>query len=140
MTQCRIDDTLLRGLSFPAKADDLMSFGCLNGLFVLGRSMGFIGHHLDQLRTTNVAVFEIFSRFASESMYDHVKWMGIGPFSFNRFLGCVAIRLKQPLYRHPWDDMTSALSPPSTDSQKWSLISGWNVKDITYISELAGQA
>ena len=27
-----------------------MSFGCLNGLFVLGRSMGFIGHHLDQLR------------------------------------------------------------------------------------------
>jgi len=55
------------------EADDLMSFGCLNGLFVLGRSMGFIGHHLDQLR------------------------------------------LKQPLYRHPWDD-------------------------ITYISELAGQA
>eukprot|EP00434_Breviolum_minutum_P034321 symbB.v1.2.030373.t1/scaffold3260.1/size60085/5 len=95
-----IDDTLLRRLSFPAKADDLMSFGCLNGLFVLGRSMGFIGHHLDQLR------------------------------------------LKQPLYRHPWDDMTSvALSPPSTaDSQKWSLVSGWNFKDITYISELAGQA
>eukprot|EP00434_Breviolum_minutum_P041135 symbB.v1.2.036589.t1/scaffold5200.1/size29896/2 len=43
------------------EADDLMSFGCLNRLFVLGRSMGFIGHHLDQLR------------------------------------------LKQPLYRHPWD-------------------------------------
>ncbi|CAK9087397.1 Probable ATP-citrate synthase subunit 1 (ATP-citrate (pro-S-)-lyase 1) (Citrate cleavage enzyme subunit 1) [Durusdinium trenchii] len=46
------------------EADDLMNFGCLNGLFVLGRSMGFIGHHLDQLR------------------------------------------LKQPLYRHPWDDIT----------------------------------
>mmetsp|Transcript_58068 Transcript_58068/g.136079 ORF Transcript_58068/g.136079 Transcript_58068/m.136079 type:complete len:1085 (-) Transcript_58068:79-3333(-) len=46
------------------EADDLMAFGCLNGLFVLGRSMGFIGHHLDQLR------------------------------------------LKQPLYRHPWDDIT----------------------------------
>jgi ATP citrate (pro-S)-lyase len=43
---------------------DLMSFGCLNGLFVLGRSVGFIGHFLDQLR------------------------------------------LKQPLYRHPWDDIT----------------------------------
>jgi ATP citrate (pro-S)-lyase len=46
------------------EADDLMSFGCLNGLFVLGRSTGFIGHYLDQLR------------------------------------------LKQPLYRHPWDDIT----------------------------------
>jgi len=46
------------------EADDLMSFGCLNGLFVLGRSIGFIAHYLDQLR------------------------------------------LKQPLYRHPWDDIT----------------------------------
>merc|ERR1712048_193569 len=55
------------------EADDLMSFGCLNGLFVLGRSIGFIGHYLDQLR------------------------------------------LKQPLYRHPWDD-------------------------ITYIQELAGES
>ncbi|CAE8600624.1 unnamed protein product [Polarella glacialis] len=27
------------------ECDDLMSFGCLNGLFVLGRSMGFIGHY-----------------------------------------------------------------------------------------------
>ena len=55
------------------ECDDLQSFGCLNGLFVLGRSIGFIGHYLDQLR------------------------------------------LKQPLYRHPWDD-------------------------ITYIQELAGQS
>jgi len=46
------------------ECDDLMSFGGLNGLFVLGRSIGFIGHYLDQLR------------------------------------------LKQPLYRHPWDDIT----------------------------------
>merc|ERR1712232_94633 len=46
------------------ECDDLMAFGCLNGLFVLGRSTGFIGHYLDQLR------------------------------------------LKQPLYRHPWDDIT----------------------------------
>jgi ATP citrate (pro-S)-lyase len=36
----------------------------LNGLFVLGRSIGFIGHYLDQKR------------------------------------------LKQPLYRHPWDDIS----------------------------------
>ena len=54
------------------ECEDLMAFGTLNGLFVLGRSIGFIGHYLDQLR------------------------------------------LKQPLYRHPWDD-------------------------ITYIQELAGQ-
>merc|ERR1712137_481691 len=46
------------------ECDDLMAFGCLNGLFVLGRSIGFIAHYLDQLR------------------------------------------LKQPLYRHPWDDIT----------------------------------
>jgi len=46
------------------EADDLINFGCLNGLFVLGRSIGFMGHYLDQLR------------------------------------------LKQPLYRHPWDDIT----------------------------------
>ena len=38
--------------------------GCLNGLFVLGRSIGFIGHYLDQKR------------------------------------------LKQGLYRHPWDDIS----------------------------------
>jgi ATP citrate (pro-S)-lyase len=46
------------------EADELIDFGCLNGLFVLGRSIGFIGHYIDQKR------------------------------------------LKQPLYRHPWDDIT----------------------------------
>merc|ERR1712139_194132 len=44
--------------------DELVDYGCLNGLFVLARSAGFIGHYLDQRR------------------------------------------LKQPLYRHPWDDIT----------------------------------
>ena len=47
------------------EADELIENGCLNGLFVLGRSIGFIGHYLDQKR------------------------------------------LKQPLYRHPWDGKTS---------------------------------
>mmetsp|Transcript_14766 Transcript_14766/g.46370 ORF Transcript_14766/g.46370 Transcript_14766/m.46370 type:complete len:1094 (-) Transcript_14766:597-3878(-) len=46
------------------EADELVANGVLNGLFVLGRSIGFIGHHLDQKR------------------------------------------LKQPLYRHPWDDIS----------------------------------
>jgi ATP citrate (pro-S)-lyase len=51
-----------------AEADEYVRIGALNGLFVLGRSMGFIGHYLDQRR------------------------------------------LKQGLYRHPWDDI-SYLSP-----------------------------
>lgn len=46
------------------EAREQVENGCLNGLFVLGRSIGFIGHFLDQKR------------------------------------------LKQPLYRHPWDDIS----------------------------------
>jgi ATP citrate (pro-S)-lyase len=70
---CFVDMLRSCGAFSREEADDMMSFGCLNGLFVLGRSIGFIGHFLDQLR------------------------------------------LKQPLYRHPWDD-------------------------ITYIQELAGES
>lgn len=40
------------------------SFSNNKGMFVLGRSIGLIGHYLDQ------------------------------------------VRLKQPLYRHPWDDIS----------------------------------
>ena len=50
------------------EADEYIKIGTLNGIFVLGRSIGFIGHYLDQKR------------------------------------------LKQGLYRHPWDDI-SYLSP-----------------------------
>ncbi|KAJ2156132.1 ATP citrate lyase subunit 1 [Coemansia sp. RSA 552] len=50
------------------EADEYARIGTLNGLFVLGRSIGFIGHYLDQKR------------------------------------------LKQGLYRHPWDDI-SYLNP-----------------------------
>jgi ATP citrate (pro-S)-lyase len=70
---CFVDMLRSCGAFSREEADDMMSFGCLNGLFVLGRSIGFVGHYLDQLR------------------------------------------LKQPLYRHPWDD-------------------------ITYIQELAGES
>ncbi|WKX97151.1 hypothetical protein Q1695_013092 [Nippostrongylus brasiliensis] len=48
----------------PAEAQETIEIGALNGLFVLGRSLGFIGHYLDQRR------------------------------------------LKQGLYRHPWDDIS----------------------------------
>lgn len=56
---------LLRGCSAFTReeADEFIRGGVLNGLFVLGRSIGFIGHFLDQKR------------------------------------------LKQGLYRHPWDDI-----------------------------------
>jgi ATP citrate (pro-S)-lyase len=47
-----------------AEADELIANGCLNGLFVTGRTIGFIGHYIDQKR------------------------------------------LKQGLYRHPWDDIS----------------------------------
>ena len=46
------------------EANELVECGALNGIFVLGRSLGFIGHFLDQKR------------------------------------------LKQGLYRHPWDDIS----------------------------------
>jgi len=60
---CFVDLLRSCGAFSREEADELIEFGVLNGLFVLGRSMGFIGHHIDQKR------------------------------------------LKQPLYRHPWDDI-----------------------------------
>lgn len=51
------------GLFTPAEVEDVVNIGYLNGLFVLARSIGLIGHALDQKR------------------------------------------LRQPLYRHPWDDV-----------------------------------
>lgn len=61
---CFVD--LLRGCGAFSReeADNYIKLGCLNGLFVLGRSIGLIGHYLDQ------------------------------------------VRLNQPLYRHPWDDIS----------------------------------
>ena len=58
---CFVD--LLRSEFTKEEADEYVSMGALNGLFVLGRSIGLIGHYLDQKR------------------------------------------LKQGLYRHPWDDI-----------------------------------
>jgi len=43
---------LLRGSGAFAleEANEYVKMGVLNGLFVLGRSIGFIGHYIDQLR------------------------------------------------------------------------------------------
>ncbi|KAG2336573.1 citrate synthase [Suillus weaverae] len=38
------------GAFTPEEANEYIKIGTLNGLFVLGRSIGFIGHHLDQKR------------------------------------------------------------------------------------------
>lgn len=61
---CFVDMLRSCGAFSHQEADEMIQDGCLNGLFVLGRSMGFIGHYLDQKR------------------------------------------LKQGLYRHPWDDIS----------------------------------
>jgi len=59
---CFVD--MLRNEMPKAEADEYIKMGALNGLFVLGRTIGLTGHFLDQKR------------------------------------------LKQGLYRHPWDDIT----------------------------------
>jgi len=61
---CFVDMLRSCGAFTSVEANELVEMGSLNGLFVLGRSIGFIGHFLDQNR------------------------------------------LKQPLYRHPWDDIS----------------------------------
>ena len=61
---CFVDMLRSCGAFTSEEVTDLIESGCLNGLFVLGRSIGFIGHHIDQKR------------------------------------------LKQGLYRHPWDDIS----------------------------------
>jgi succinyl-CoA synthetase alpha subunit len=58
---CFVD--MLRKEMTKKEADEYIQMGALNGLFVLGRTIGMIGHFLDQKR------------------------------------------LKQGLYRHPWDDI-----------------------------------
>jgi len=58
---------MLRSEMTREEADMYIQLGALNGLFVLGRSIGLMGHHLDQKR------------------------------------------LKQGLYRHPWDDIAYML-------------------------------
>jgi ATP citrate (pro-S)-lyase len=47
---CFVDLLRDSGAFAPDEADEYINIGALNGLFVLGRSIGFIGHHLDQKR------------------------------------------------------------------------------------------
>ncbi|KAJ7130786.1 ATP citrate lyase isoform 2 [Mycena crocata] len=47
---CFVDLLRDSGAFTAEEADEYIKIGTLNGLFVLGRSIGFIGHHLDQKR------------------------------------------------------------------------------------------
>ncbi|KIO21410.1 hypothetical protein M407DRAFT_245492 [Tulasnella calospora MUT 4182] len=47
---CFVDLLRDSGAFTREEADEYIKIGALNGLFVLGRSIGFIGHHLDQKR------------------------------------------------------------------------------------------
>lgn len=64
---CFVDLLRHSGCFTKDEAESYIKIGSLNGMFVLGRSIGFIGHFLDQKR------------------------------------------LKQGLYRHPWDDISYVL-------------------------------
>lgn len=65
---CAFVDMLRNSGSFTREeAQEYIEIGAINSLFVLGRSIGFIGHYMDQRR------------------------------------------LKQGLYRHPWDDISYVL-------------------------------
>jgi len=64
---CFVDLLRHSGCFTKDEAETYIKTGSLNGMFVLGRSIGFIGHYLDQKR------------------------------------------LKQGLYRHPWDDISYVL-------------------------------
>ncbi|XP_066593516.1 ATP-citrate synthase [Prorops nasuta] len=65
---CAFVDMLRKSGSFTREeAQEYIEIGAINSLFVLGRSIGFIGHYMDQRR------------------------------------------LKQGLYRHPWDDISYVL-------------------------------
>uniref|UniRef100_A0A915CX41 ATP citrate synthase n=1 Tax=Ditylenchus dipsaci TaxID=166011 RepID=A0A915CX41_9BILA len=45
-----VDILRFSGMFTPQEAQETIDIGALNGLFVLGRSLGFIGHYLDQRR------------------------------------------------------------------------------------------
>lgn len=71
-----------------------MEIGALNGIFVLGRSMGFIGEsHSDRSMTQTLSI--------QTGCLTRVC-LTLGHYLDQK-------RLKQGLYRHPWDDISYVL-------------------------------
>ena len=47
------------GLFTNEEAQEYIDIGALNGMFVLGRTIGFIGHYLDQKRLKQGKMFKL---------------------------------------------------------------------------------
>uniref|UniRef100_A0A1I8FK76 ATP citrate synthase n=1 Tax=Macrostomum lignano TaxID=282301 RepID=A0A1I8FK76_9PLAT len=58
---------------FHSEADEFIEIGALNGMFVLGRSMGFIGHYLDQ-RSSNRASTGTLGTTSAIVMPEQSQW------------------------------------------------------------------
>ncbi len=93
---CMVD--LLRSCGgFTAEeAREYIEIGALNGLFVLGRSIGFIGHHLDQKRLKQGLY-----RFVLV-LHHCYTWNPCLPFVFYNAL----LYICHATFRHPWDDIS----------------------------------
>lgn len=81
------------GAFTPEEAEEYTKIGTLNGLFVLGRSIGFIGHHLGVL-----VVLLLLYAADCWSFFSDQK------------------RLKAPLYRHPGIISVILSSPYDADA------------------------
>lgn len=76
------------------EAQEYLDIGVLNGLFVLGRTIGFIGE-IGSLASWSISD-SCFSFFAGHYLDQK--------------------RLKQGLYRHPWDDISYILPEQSSSN------------------------
>lgn len=75
------------------EADEFVEIGALNGIFVLGRSMGFIG----------LCMFiTVFFPGRCVNKQFNPLFLSAGHYLDQK-------RLKQGLYRHPWDDISYVL-------------------------------
>lgn len=86
------------------EADEFVEIGALNGIFVLGRSMGFIGKSFLCTHCYSVCMYTIWQTLACTS-YDEQHFLF--HISSGHYLD--QKRLKQGLYRHPWDDISYVL-------------------------------
>lgn len=119
------------------EADEFVEIGALNGIFVLGRSMGFIGeshtvgHHIRPSSPTCEVLKAGHVTRACPSLGHYLDQK----------------RLKQGLYRHPWDDISYVLpehmsmwSPTKWDSTYMWLFSWvWqhDTSPLTYTTTAA---
>ena len=92
------------------EAQEYIEMGSLNGLFVLGRTVGFIGKRGRSLERVR-------GEGPIESLLQKCIHSLLLGYHFNSLLFLIFIghyldqkRLKQGLYRHPWDDI-SYLTP-----------------------------